>query len=314
MLLAVALAGCGALVACGHGQARPVAAQPPVRKVLDYRNGWYHTATGQETIAIVAYSYDRDAEFVAQLNHASVNARPAKGTHLYIPPTNDVNYVRRVLTRLNGDTSQVPKIPWNHKRATPALKGVVERKVASKRLKEKLSTQSIYEEERMVADAAPTTRYSGGTEKPRPKPAASAVREKKPGSGRAKPVAAPVFKKDESFHWPLDGEIVTRYKERRCRGIEIAAEEKSPVKAARSGIVLLAQDCPAYGNLVLIDHGDGYASVYGYNSTITVKENDWVKGGQQIASVGRPSRGAPGKLFFQIRRNAKPVDPMDYLN
>ena len=81
-----------------------------------------------------------------------------------------------------------------------------------------------------------------------------------------------------------------------------------------NGKVLIAGVLPGYGKLVLIDHGDGFVTAYGYNEQVYVKEGDRVRVGQRIASVGRPSQGSRSRLFFQVRRNQIPVDPLKYLN
>jgi septal ring factor EnvC (AmiA/AmiB activator) len=75
----------------------------------------------------------------------------------------------------------------------------------------------------------------------------------------------------------------------------------------------MAQSFMSYGNLIVIDHGDGYATAYGFNQQLFVRVGQTVRAGQRIASVGRPSQGSKSKLFFQVRRNALPIDPMQVL-
>jgi murein DD-endopeptidase MepM/ murein hydrolase activator NlpD len=144
-------------------------------------------------------------------------------------------------------------------------------------------------------------------------------RSSKTSTRRATPAPAPKPQPaaaSTGFAWPVKGQIVTPYKggwHNACHGIEIAAAEGTPVHAARDGMVLMAQAYPGYGNLVLIDHGDGFATAYGYNRQMLVHEGERVERGQTIASVGRPTQGSSSKLLFQVRRNALPVDPMQFL-
>ena len=77
--------------------------------------------------------------------------------------------------------------------------------------------------------------------------------------------------------------------------------------------MLVAQEFVSYGKLIVIDHQDGFASAYGYNRDVMVKNGQVVKQGQQIATVGKLTQGQPAMLFFQIRRDAQPVDPLPYL-
>ena len=317
----------------------------PETIVLDYRNGWFHPASGQETIAQIASRYDRDAELVGQLNNASVGARPIRGMQLYIPPSNDKKLVHETLVRIQNRPDLVPSEPWRPdldpvKHADPQSKKVIASKSPTSR-KKRLSSKPIIEDEaqaqaevkKTAAEAAQTAKavdlaslaspaasdqqVASAAEEKRVAPKADATpalaRHEKPAAklkGKGKGAA-------ESFLWPVTGKVVTKFKggwKSACHGIEIQAEESTPVRAARSGKVLLAQKFPGYGQMVLIDHGDGYASVYAYNAQILVRPEQTVAQGEAIASVGRPSKGGRGTLFFQIRRDAQPVDPLTYLN
>ena len=117
--------------------------------------------------------------------------------------------------------------------------------------------------------------------------------------------------------WPIQGTLITKFNSgwrQACHGIEIAAMVGTPVQASRAGRVLMAQDFLSYGKLIVIDHGDGFATAYGYNSELRVRAGDRVAAGQIISTVGTaPHYGPQGKLFFQVRRNGQPVDPLNYL-
>ncbi|HOR26400.1 MAG TPA: peptidoglycan DD-metalloendopeptidase family protein [Candidatus Sumerlaeota bacterium] len=188
-----------------------------------------------------------------------------------------------------------------------------------------------------VAQAAPIlskASVEGGNPVPKPakkragvltgfKTGPVAIEASQPAKSAAKPAVAPQPEvggdapSAAGFIWPAKGRIVSRFQEgwrKACHGIEIATAENAAVRAARDGKVLLAQQFMSYGNLIVIDHGDGYASAYGYNDKVLVKEGDQVKRGQQIASAGRRYRSGEPMLFFQIRHNMKPVDPLTYLN
>ena len=118
------------------------------------------------------------------------------------------------------------------------------------------------------------------------------------------------------FNWPIEGVIVKKFSADRSnpfRGIAIAAAQNAPVYASREGKVIFASELKGYGKSVIIDHGDGFISVYGYNHDLLVKKNQSVRAGDEIASVGQPSKWASHQLFFQIRKDARPMDPMDFL-
>jgi lipoprotein NlpD len=97
------------------------------------------------------------------------------------------------------------------------------------------------------------------------------------------------------------------------KGIDIAGDLGQPVFAASNGSVVYAgSGLRGYGELIIIKHSDTYVSAYGHNRRLLVREGQTVKAGQTIAEMG--STGADRvKLHFEIRRQGKPVDPLQFL-
>lgn len=96
-------------------------------------------------------------------------------------------------------------------------------------------------------------------------------------------------------------------------GIEVAALEGSPVRAVGPGRVLFAGWFRGYGQVVIVDHGRGLMSVSGYLEELAVRADQYVDGGQVIGGVGETgSLSGPG-LYFEIRKDGKPVDPETWL-
>lgn len=92
-----------------------------------------------------------------------------------------------------------------------------------------------------------------------------------------------------------------------AQGIVIAAKPGAEVRAVAYGRVAWANFMRGYGMLVIIDHGDGWMSLYGGNEAALVSAGDWVKPGQPVAAVGRdPEQGG---AWFGLRHDGKPVDP-----
>ena len=113
--------------------------------------------------------------------------------------------------------------------------------------------------------------------------------------------------------WPLTGKILTRFGplpgNRRSDGIDIAADEGAPVKAAADGMVVYAgNDLPGYGNLILIQHTGGWVTAYAQARSLKRAEGARVKQGDVIAEVGGGPSGA--RLHFQVRRGSQPADPL----
>lgn len=117
------------------------------------------------------------------------------------------------------------------------------------------------------------------------------------------------------WQWPVKGKVIARFNksQNNAKGIDIAGSEGKPVKAASSGkVVYSGNGLISYGNLVIIKHSRSYLSAYAHNKKLLVKEGETVKAGQKIAEIGKTGVEKP-KLHFEIRKNGKPVDPLDYL-
>ena len=97
------------------------------------------------------------------------------------------------------------------------------------------------------------------------------------------------------------------------QGIDIAGRAGDPILSAADGVVVYSgSGLVGYGELVIVKHSDEWLSAYGHNRKRLVAEGQRVKAGQPIAEMGRS--GAPrDELHFEIRRNGRPVDPLQFL-
>jgi lipoprotein NlpD len=130
---------------------------------------------------------------------------------------------------------------------------------------------------------------------------------------------APVMQRIEApvvWLWPTDGRVIGRFSDgvRVNKGIDIGGKLGDSVRSTRSGVVVYAGNGLAgYGNLVIIKHDDVYLSAYAHNKTILVREGQTVKAGEKIAEIGSSGSAYP-KLHFEIRRDGKPVNPIQLLS
>ncbi|WP_110690000.1 peptidoglycan DD-metalloendopeptidase family protein [Salinicola endophyticus] len=118
-----------------------------------------------------------------------------------------------------------------------------------------------------------------------------------------------------AWQWPAEGRLVGRFDDDSSitPGIDIAGQKGQPVKAAGPGIVVYAGDgVRGYGNLIILKHNDRFLSAYAHNDTLRVKENDVVKAGETIATMGQTDADQV-ELHFEIRVNGQPQDPLKYL-
>ncbi|AOV95994.1 peptidase M23 [Edwardsiella hoshinae] len=118
-----------------------------------------------------------------------------------------------------------------------------------------------------------------------------------------------------TWRWPTDGKIIENFSsaEGGNKGIDIAGSRGQPVLATANGRVVYAGNAlRGYGNLIIIKHNDDYLSAYAHNDTMLVREQQEVKAGQKIATMG--STGASSvRLHFEIRYKGKSVNPLQYL-
>ncbi len=129
------------------------------------------------------------------------------------------------------------------------------------------------------------------------------------------PANVPLQKSASGWVWPASGALIGRYSSNGSlnKGIDIAGNLGQPVLAASSGSVVYAgSGLRGYGELVIIKHSDTYVSAYGHNRRLLVREGQQVKVGQAIAEMGSTGTDRV-KLHFEIRRQGKPVDPLQYL-
>jgi murein DD-endopeptidase MepM/ murein hydrolase activator NlpD len=116
--------------------------------------------------------------------------------------------------------------------------------------------------------------------------------------------------------WPVHGPVTSGFGWRWGRmheGIDIAVPSGTPVAAAASGTVITAGWLGGYGNLVVIDHGNGLATAYGHNSSVTVGAGQSVAQGQVIAYSGSTGHSTGPHVHFEVRVNGSAVDPLGYL-
>lgn len=115
------------------------------------------------------------------------------------------------------------------------------------------------------------------------------------------------------WQWPIPKKILKSFSQTGNKGIDISGKVGQKVTAACSGkVVYSGSSLKGYGNLLIIKHNYLYLSAYANNRKLLVKEGQWVKKGQAIAEVGLVG-GKRASLHFEIRKNGKPVNPLNYL-
>lgn len=157
--------------------------------------------------------------------------------------------------------------------------------------------------------------------------AASGASEKQPASplrdgpqisSNAPALGGPFAKARGQLPWPVDGRLLARFGAPRddarvkWDGVLIGAAAGARVRAIHAGRVVFADWLRGAGLLLIVDHGDGYLSLYGHNQTLLKEAGDLVKAGEIIANVGSSGGRSSPALYFAIRQKGQPIDPMGW--
>jgi murein hydrolase activator len=117
---------------------------------------------------------------------------------------------------------------------------------------------------------------------------------------------------------PVRGDVINRFGTARAdtgvswKGIFIRAKEGGEVKSVAGGQVVFADWMRGFGNLIVIDHGNGYMSLYGNNEALYKSSGQSVKSGDTIAAVGNSGGNAENGVYYELRRNSIPFDPLQW--
>ncbi len=133
----------------------------------------------------------------------------------------------------------------------------------------------------------------------------------------------PFYEKKGKLPWPISGKVISRFGLERHQqfntitlnnGIEISPQKGSPIiSAVHPGKVVFADYFQGYGNLLIIDHGMNYYSLYGHCAEFLVNKGDLIREGQAIAVVGDTGSLKGVSLYFEVRFKTKPLDPLQWL-
>jgi septal ring factor EnvC (AmiA/AmiB activator) len=120
--------------------------------------------------------------------------------------------------------------------------------------------------------------------------------------------------------WPAEGRLTRKFGQSkadghlRWDGVLLAAGAGTEVRAVHHGRVVFSDWLSGMGLLVVVEHGDGYLTLYGHNQDVVREVGEWVEPGSVVAHVGDSGGQATTGLYFEIRKQGQPVDPTDYIS
>ncbi len=126
--------------------------------------------------------------------------------------------------------------------------------------------------------------------------------------------STPFRKRQGKLSWPTYGKLTASFGSRRNGGLNwdgvfITSKEGTPVKAIHGGHVVFSDYLRGHGMLLIIDHGNGYMSLYAHNQTLLKDTGEWVNAGDTVARVGNSGGLSEAGLYFEIRHQGKPINP-----
>ncbi|MDO9598263.1 MAG: peptidoglycan DD-metalloendopeptidase family protein [Azoarcus sp.] len=195
---------------------------------------------------------------------------------------------------------------------------VAARQAAARAAAERRAAQAAQDAQAAQAQAS----QSGATASVRP---ATPPRRSEPVVGEIRQSAGPTptgvrfAQLRGQLRFPVRGELIGRFGAQRAeggttwKGVFIRAASGSEVRAVSAGEVVFSDWLRGYGNLLILDHGGDYLSVYGNNDALLREVGDAVAGGDAIASVGASGGGPESGLYFEIRHQGRALDPMQWV-
>ncbi|MCW8851123.1 MAG: peptidoglycan DD-metalloendopeptidase family protein, partial [Gammaproteobacteria bacterium] len=115
--------------------------------------------------------------------------------------------------------------------------------------------------------------------------------------------------------WPVNGRFLNNfgqsknYGDLKWNGVLIKAELGTPVRVVSHGRVAFSDWLQGFGFITIVDHGDGYMSLYGHNESLFKQTGDWVQAGEVIATAGDSGGQPTSAVYFEIRSRGKPINP-----
>ena len=238
----------------------------------------------------------------------------------------------QISSKVNAQRKEIGNLQQNEKRLTnliDRLSKILAAQAAQAAQAARAAEAARLAEAARAAEAAKAAarqkekRHAASEEKEPAKPAAPVVEPAKPKvaetENRHEPVASDgsFARQRGSLRLPARGSVSGRFGSPRdgggmWRGLFIKAGAGSEVKAIAGGRVVFADWMRGFGNLLIVDHGDGYLSIYGNNDSLLKQVGQAVKGGEIVATVGNSGGNPESGLYFELRHQGQPIDPMKW--
>jgi lipoprotein NlpD len=303
------------LAACASHHRRPVVVDEGLSGAVSVPA--YHIVQAGDTLYSLSLRYDRDYRELARLNHLDDAFHIFAGQKLML----------NAAATAAASPKQVSPAPAVPVKAKPRPVSIAAVPAAAKPLVAKPLPDEPAPVAASAGVAAKAAATGLSTTKPKLPPPQKTVSETTPPatgvSQNTPPVGTPSKHLNESaeqdveipWAWPIKGAVIGNFSTNGVgnKGLDIAGRRGDAVLAAGDGVVVyVGAGLVGYGKLIIIRHNNNYLSAYAHNDRFMVTEGQRVKLGEKIAEVGSSGADRDG-LHFEIRRQGKPVNPLQYL-
>ncbi len=225
-----------------------------------------------------------------------------------------------VSRQLQAQKKQVGTLQQDEQRLAKVIDTLVRRarEAAAREAARRLAEQREAERRAAVARAAQAAPAQPPNRAAAPRTAEPVVGEVRDTAGPT-PTGVRFAQLRGQMRFPVRGELVGRFGAPRAdggttwKGVFIRAGAGADVRAVAAGEVVFSDWLRGYGNLIIVDHGSDYLSIYGNNDALLKEVGEPVTGGDSIASVGAGGVGSESGLYFEIRHRGQPLDPMQWV-
>ncbi|RIX48817.1 MAG: peptidase M23 [Rhodocyclales bacterium GT-UBC] len=254
----------------------------------------------------------KEVEVQQQQRHAELQKQREERKTLYA----------QISDKVNSQRKEIGNLQQNEKRLTQLIDRL------SKILAAQAAQAARAAEAAKAAEAARLAEAARQKNKPRPgveekEPPRATAETSRPKTveteNRYEPVASDgsFARQKGNLRLPVRGAVAGRFGSPRdgggtWRGLFIKAGSGSEVKAVAGGRVVFAEWMRGFGNLLIVDHGDAYLTIYGNNDALLKQVGQSVKGGETIATVGNSGGNPDSGLYFELRHQGQPIDPMKW--
>ncbi len=281
--------------------------------------------TDIEQQTIVAIAELQATQSNLEKEHAQLLAQQRSRQELAVEVDADLESKGAALTKIEQGRASLQKVIDQIEKQRALAKAQEEQRQQEAALQKQKEQEKLAEQQRLTEQQRLAAQQKAQQEqKTAPTPAEPASIKEKPATPAysaedlARLQSKTFMQRKGSLMWPVQGKVINNFGGQRqgsvtWDGLRIQSASGSEVRAIHGGRVMYADSLPGQGLLMVLDHGDGYMSLYAHNDVLLHESGEWVQPGDVIARAGNSGGEKEPGLYFEIRQNGEPVNPALWL-